>query len=822
MRTFTRLRAILLLTFTTLATLASVVVPMIASAAITVQAHYRLGEDDVAASVGAAGAATTSPAIGATALSRVGTPSYVVGVGNAGLGVNFNGTNGYRFAGIINGMNVRDNFGIEVSVRTDVSVTGDTVSSIFGIGNSATSGFAFYRRGNNYTVLYGGVAFIGAVPVSSRWTRLALVRQSGVSTFYADGVVVASSNLTPGLPSNGVGSGTAIGIRLQSSPPFEFFNGSIDDARAFTFAPGAFVLSDLGAARLSVSTSGSGMVSSVSDGSPAGISCGTTCNSIYLNGTTVELAANPQGGATFLGWQGACVGRDSCVVNMSSAQSVSALFSPLEQRIVFQPLPNVTLATATVALVASATSGLTVAFSSATPATCTVNGGLATLTGVPGMCALVATQDGNGVVAAASARQSFVITAVGVASAPQNLSCSATAVAAATCRFDLPASSGDAPVTGYTLSCQADGGAAISVSGATSPLTISDLPTGRLISCTVTASNARGASLSGEGNNGSGRVIPLSRVVKQGGIDVDGDGRGEVLIRVANSAALLGKYDQTRQRLLFAQVDDPSGSQRLLGVGDFGGRTRSDLLMQDVASGDVRYWLNFDGSVDGVRAMRNVKPGWVVEAVADMDGDGKSDIVWRYVGSPLNPPTNPNDVGVVFVWYMNRDNVDTVRPRGGAPLGWSVLGAADLRGNGLADLIWISPAGQVRSATSNASRSFVNELIGNIPAGFTATRLADFDGDGRADILFRNQAGKLKLWSMNGIRIARNIDLPDSDPLWELFAIADLNGDGTVDIVFRKPDNTLVLWLMNGTSPAMPTVIDNAGGVPVGAVNIEP
>jgi len=49
-----------------------------------------------------------------------------------------------------------------------------------------------------------------------------------------------------------------------------------------------------------------------------------------------------------------------------------------------------------------------------------------------------------------------------------------------------------------------------------------------------------------------------------------------------------------------------------------------------------------------------------------------------------------------------------------------------------------------------------------------------------------------------------------------------LNGDGTMDLVFRKPDNTLVIWLMNKASPATPTVINNAGTLPSGAVNIDP
>jgi len=284
----------------------------------------------------------------------------------------------------------------------------------------------------------------------------------------------------------------------------------------------------------------------------------------------------------------------------------------------------------------------------------------------------------------------------------------------------------------------------------------------------------------------------------------------------------LGSYDTNSKQIIFKAINDLGTNRRILGVGDFGARNRSDLLFQDIDTGLVSFWIGFDGFVDSQRPIRTVKPGWSVEAVADLDGDGKSDIVWRFTSTPANPSPNPDDNGVVFVWFMNDGLISEVKARGGAPISWTLIGAADLRGVGTSDLIWVSPTNQIRSLTALASRAFVNELVGTVPTGFTLTRLGDFDGDGKGDILFRNRQGKLKLWTMNGVTIANQIDLPDSDPTWNLYAIADLNGDGTMDMIFRKPDNTLVVWLMNKTSPAAPSVINNAGTVPSGAVNIEP
>ena len=453
-----------------------------------------------------------------------------------------------------------------------------------------------------------------------------------------------------------------------------------------------------------------------------------------------------------------------------------------------------------------------------------------------GTCTVTASQAGNSAYnAAAAVSQSFNVT-LGLPNAPTALAC-VGALTALRCTFTVPVANGGPPVTSYTLSCSGVGangllGAALSTSGSASPLTVSGLTAGTAAVCSVTASNSIGA---GPASN-TASATPFATTALHQGIDPIGDGKGKLLVSIGpragsvsnakanldNASLLLGAYDPMTKQIIFSATPDPGSNRRILGVGDFGGRYRSDLLFQDIDTGLVTFWVGFDGLVDNQRAVRTVKQGWVVDAVADLDGDGRSDIVWRYVGSPLNPPTNPDDVGVVFVWFMKDGVIDQVKPRGGAPLDWTLVGAADLRGVGTADLIWVSPSGQIRSLTAQANRSFVNELVGSVPAGYTLTRMGDFDGDGKADLLFRNAQGKLKLWSMNGSSIASQVDLPDSDAGWNLYAVADLNGDGTMDLIFKKPDNTLVVWLMNKAAPASPTVIDNAGKLPIGAVNIDP
>ena len=162
-----------------------------------------------------------------------------------------------------------------------------------------------------------------------------------------------------------------------------------------------------------------------------------------------------------------------------------------------------------------------------------------------------------------------------------------------------------------------------------------------------------------------------------------------------------------------------------------------------------------------------------------------------------------------------------VKHRGGAPLSWSLIGGTDLDGDGKGDLVWLSPANVIRSLTSKADRTWVNERVGDLLVGYSILKLGDLNGDARGDMLFRNAQGNVKAWLMNGISIEQDVALPVTDATWSYYAAGDFNGDGTLDIVWKKDDGTLVLWWMNKGNISQPTIIDNAGIAPAG-MSVEP
>lgn len=67
---------------------------------------------------------------------------------------------------------------------------------------------------------------------------------------------------------------------------------------------------------------GSGIVTSA----PAGLRCEESCDVDFATGITVTLTAHAMPGSGFAGWRGACTGSGPCVVSMSDARSVTAVF----------------------------------------------------------------------------------------------------------------------------------------------------------------------------------------------------------------------------------------------------------------------------------------------------------------------------------------------------------------------------------------------------------------------------------------------------------------------------------------------------------------
>ena len=327
-----------------------------------------------------------------------------------------------------------------------------------------------------------------------------------------------------------------------------------------------------------------------------------------------------------------------------------------------------------------------------------------------------------------------------------------------------------------------------------------------------------------------------SPLLKNGGIDIDGDGRGEVVVRSATGSLLAGRW--VNNQISWTSMTDPGPNFRVVAAVDLDSQGRSDLVMLNTAQGDsgeARVWSAFNPGLP--KSLRNVRTLWRVDAVGDLDGDGKGDLVWRFTGATANI----DDSGVSYIWFTNGSGVTQVRKRGGAPLSWTLLGARDLNGDGAADMVYISPNKQVRVLMATPNRTCANLSGGALPSADAPLAMGSFSGVGRGEIMSRDvNSGVVQFMALNaqGLPLPAFTGAPDdpnasctssaltipstttrvahaSDPFWQFIAAVDLNGDGLTDIVWRRTsDGALIVWLM-AAGGQVGAAYSNAGILPL-------
>ena len=293
-------------------------------------------------------------------------------------------------------------------------------------------------------------------------------------------------------------------------------------------------------------------------------------------------------------------------------------------------------------------------------------------------------------------------------------------------------------------------------------------------------------------------------------------------------------------RLQFSALPTPGTGFRIATAGDFDISGKSDLGILNTTQGEFGEFTIWK-DMNPVRQVmwRQLKLVWDVQAVGDLDGDGYSDVVWRYVvpGSP--------DTGVSYVWFAGANGVAQVRKRGGAPLNWQLLGAMDLNDDGAADMLYLGPQGQLRALMATPNRTCANLSVGTLPTELVPLAYADFTARRRGDLLLQNRVtGALEIRALDAIGLAlppytgapddqnasctasslvvaqSTITLPSVDPSWRFYAYADFDADGAADIVWRRPDGTLTLWRL-GAGGLLSTIVDNIGSAPNGYTSMQ-
>ena len=97
----------------------------------------------------------------------------------------------------------------------------------------------------------------------------------------------------------------------------------------------------------------------------------------------------------------------------------------------------------------------------------------------------------------------------------------------------------------------------------------------------------------------------------------------------------------------------------IVGVGDFNGDGRSDILWRHT-SGSVLIWLINGTTVSGVGSPGTAGLDWTIQKAFDFNGDGRADILWRHSS------------GLVAIWLINGTSTAAVGSLGGADSTWTI------------------------------------------------------------------------------------------------------------------------------------------------------
>ena len=249
----------------------------------------------------------------------------------------------------------------------------------------------------------------------------------------------------------------------------------------------------------------------------------------------------------------------------------------------------------------------------------------------------------------------------------------------------------------------------------------------------------------------------------------------------------------------FGEITDAAGLAVMDALATFpiidAGGVFADMPVQPGTSLDSINLHTDAVDIERVALLQDVVPTnpWRIGAVADFNGDGHADILWRNYRSGDN-----------VLWYMNNGTrVASTSIQGLANPAWELIGAADLDADGDKDLIW-------RNRTTGANTIWLmnNRIVGAFKAlppvvnlNWKLAGIGDFNADGQADLLWRHfETGNNSLWLMNGAVVDEFKAIPPVVDLnYRIGSVAELNGDGLADVVFRHSiTGKNIAWLMNG------------------------
>jgi hypothetical protein len=265
-------------------------------------------------------------------------------------------------------------------------------------------------------------------------------------------------------------------------------------------------------------------------------------------------------------------------------------------------------------------------------------------------------------------------------------------------------------------------------------------------------------------------------------LDFGGSALEDQVVRGDNGDVQVWLMDRLDITSSFTAITGSSPND-VIKAGDFNFDRVTDLVRQSAADGSVTLYLTNGAS----STLRGPGTGWHLTHVADFNGDGKADILWRH------------DDGAVEMWLMDGATVlqtATLMPGGSA---WRVQLVGDFNGDMRNDLVWRNDAdGSVGLWLMDGTTRLERKTLMGPGSGWIATHVADFDYDGMADLVWRHADGTVGAWRMNGTTVIERRTLMGPGTGWSVALVGELHSPAKNDLVWRNTDGSVGAWFMNG------------------------
>jgi len=221
---------------------------------------------------------------------------------------------------------------------------------------------------------------------------------------------------------------------------------------------------------------------------------------------------------------------------------------------------------------------------------------------------------------------------------------------------------------------------------------------------------------------------------------------------------------------------------------DVDGDGKSDLLFRNVAA-QLLGWWEMNGASATATDNQVAGGAYVLSATGDFNGDGRTDLAWT------------NSARRLVVFTSTGSGFTSVVLSNDFGAGWTLVGAGDINGDGTSDLVFRNASSQLVSWWEMGDTKVLATRSQVAGGTYALDAIGDFNGDGKDDLAWANSARRLVLFMSTGTGFTSQTASNDFGAGWSLVTAGDINGDGKSDLIFRNAAAQQVRWWeMNGAS----------------------